>query len=96
MSLIYNLGALSTDFLILYGNYEMWIFLVNLLSMMGNLSLSYFKTAVMERDCIQFEPPHDETNKMTCAPSEDSDQSGPRLIRVLAVRIKKLWILGSP
>ena len=23
-----------------------------------------------------FDPPHDKTNKMTCAPSEDSDQPG--------------------
>ena len=23
-----------------------------------------------------FEPPHDKTNKMACAPSEDSDQPG--------------------
>ena len=32
------------------------------------------------------EPPHDKTNKMTCALSEDSDQTGrmPRLIRVFA------------
>ena len=34
------------------------------------------------------EPPHDKTNKMICAPSEDSDQLGhpPSLIRVFAVR----------
>ena len=25
---------------------------------------------------MSFEPPHDKTNKMTCAPSEDSDQPG--------------------
>ena len=33
-------------------------------------------------------PPHDKTNKMTCAPREDSGQPGhpPRLIRVFAVR----------
>ena len=33
------------------------------------------------------------TNKMACAPSEDSDQPGhpPRLIRVFAVRMKKAW-----
>ena len=24
----------------------------------------------------RFEPPHDKTNKMACAPSEDSDQPG--------------------
>ena len=37
-----------------------------------------------------YEPPHDKTNKMTCAPSEDSDQPGhpPSLIRVFAVRSK--------
>ena len=35
-----------------------------------------------------FEPQHNKTNKMTCAPSEDSDQPGhsPSVIRVFAVR----------
>ena len=35
-----------------------------------------------------FEPPHDKTNKVACAPSEDSDQPGhpPSLIRVFVVR----------
>ena len=35
----------------------------------------------------RFEPPHDKTNKIACAPSEDSDQPGhpPSLIRVFAV-----------
>ena len=34
-----------------------------------------------------FEPAHDKTYKMSCAPSEDSGQPGhpPRLIRVFAV-----------
>ena len=38
---------------------------------------------------------HNMTNKMTCAPSEDSDQPGhpPSLIRVIAVRMRKSWIL---
>ena len=38
-----------------------------------------------------YEPPHDKTNKMTCAPSEDSDQPGhkPSLIRVFAVHSKR-------
>ena len=41
------------------------------------------------------ELPHDKTNKMACAPSEDSDQPGhpPSLIRVFAVRVKKAWVL---
>ena len=35
-----------------------------------------------------YEPPHDKTNKIICASSEDSDQPGhpPSLIRVFAVR----------
>ena len=34
------------------------------------------------------EPPHDKTNNIACAPSEDSDQPGhpPSLIRAFAVR----------
>ena len=39
--------------------------------------------------CLRpFEPPHDKTNKMTCAPSKDSDQPGPppSPIRVFVVR----------
>ena len=56
----------------------------------------------VENDPLQpfnsFESPHDETNKMACAPSEDSDQPGhpPSLIRVLAVRMKKAWVLSYP
>ena len=44
------------------------------------------------------EPQHDKTNKMTCAPSEDSDQPGqpPSLIRVFTVRMKKPWVLSCP
>ena len=37
---------------------------------------------------LKFEPPHNKTNLMTCAPNEDSNQPGhpPSLIRVFAVR----------
>ena len=37
----------------------------------------------------RYELPHDKTNKVACAPSEDSDQPGhpPSLIRVFAVRL---------
>ena len=40
----------------------------------------------------------DKTNKMTCAPSENSDQPGhpTSLIRVFAVRMKTHWVLGYP
>ena len=46
----------------------------------------------------RFEPPHDKTNKMARAPSEDSDELGhpPSLIRVFAVRMKKAWVLSYP
>ena len=45
-----------------------------------------------------FEPPSDKTNKMACAPSEDSDQPGHplSLIRVFAVRMRKAWVLIYP
>ena len=36
---------------------------------------------------VPFEPRHDKTNKLTCVPSEDSDQPGhvPSLIRIFAM-----------
>ena len=33
-----------------------------------------------------FEPPHDKTNKMACAPSEDSDQPGNPLCAQLVAK----------
>ena len=41
---------------------------------------------------------HDKTNKMACAPSDDSDQPGhpPSLIRVFTVRMKKALFLSYP
>ena len=35
-----------------------------------------------------YEPPHDKTNKIGCAPNKDSDQPGhpPSLIRIFDVR----------
>ena len=41
-----------------------------------------------------FELPHDKTNKMTSAPSKDSDQP-PSLIRVFAVRMKLSYPLSA-
>ena len=42
---------------------------------------------------FRYEQPHDKTNKMTRAPSEDSDQPGhpPSLIRVFTVRSMGSW-----
>ena len=47
---------------------------------------------------MTYEPPRDKTNKMACAPSEDSDQLGhsPSLIRVFTVRMKQAWVLSYP
>ena len=46
----------------------------------------------------KYETPHDKTNKMACASSEDLDQPGhpPSLIRVFAVRMKKAWVPSYP
>ena len=45
---------------------------------------------------LRFEPHHDKTNKMACAPSEDSDQPGhpPSLIIGFAVRMEVAWTLS--
>ena len=60
-----------------------------------NLSFLWYPKRTVLPDCsisgvssLMFEPAHDKTNKITCAPSEDSDQPGllPSLIRVFAVR----------
>ena len=50
----------------------------------------------IQRDIL--EPRHDKTNKLTCTPSEDSDQPGhpPSLIRAFAVRMTKPWALIYP
>ena len=47
---------------------------------------------------LTFEPPHDKTNKMISAPSEDSDQPRhpPSLIRVFSVRMRFAWVLSYP
>ena len=43
------------------------------------------------------EPPHDKTNKMACAPREDSDQPGhpPSLISI-SCRMMKAWVFSYP
>ena len=58
-------------------------------------------TFLSDQVCVCFialiiEPLHDKTNKMTCAPSKDSDQPGhaPSLIKVFAVCMKKHWALN--
>ena len=61
------------------------------LKILGNASLkihsAFDKYPRNPRSVSQNEPPHDKTNKTTCAPSEDSDQAWlpPSLIRVFAV-----------
>ena len=51
----------------------------------------------IKRSKLPFEPAHDKTNKITCGPSEDSDQSGhsPSLIKFFAVRMKKFGALAT-
>ena len=58
----------------------------------------HFLYRISQYSGLRNEPPHDKTNKVACAPSEDSDQPGhpPSLIRVFAVHMKKAWILSYP
>ena len=53
----------------------------------GSSFLKHRVFMVLDR-IFTFEPPRDKTNKMACAPSEDSDQPGhpPSLTRVFAGR----------
>ena len=59
---------------------------------------------IMEINCnpeviqFKFDPPHAKTNKISFAPSEDSDQPGhsPSLTRVFVVHMKNGWILSNP
>ena len=56
-------------------------------------------TAYVRKVVVNYnEPPRVKTNKMACAPSEDSDQPGhsPSLIRVFTARLKKAMILSYP
>ena len=64
------------------------------------LSITTLNSAIIKltkhSNIILYEPPHDKTNEMACAPSEDSDQPGhpPSLIRVFADGMKKAWVLS--
>ena len=50
------------------------------------------------RESLQYMTERDKAYTMTCAPSEDSDQPAHRRIpiRVFAVGVKKLWVIGYP
>ena len=72
---------------------------------MDNIACQYYKFTHESKGSgelkilfLIIEPHHDKTNKMACAPSEDSDQPGhpPSLIRVFAVRMKKAWVISYP
>ena len=62
------------------------------------LTLSLHRAHSNTKTILLYQPPRDKTNKMACAPSEDSDQPGhpPSLIRVFALRMKKAWVLSYP
>ena len=80
----------------------LWLFLVFSVYLLSTLTKEIINYQI---DCTprprllpRTEPPHDKTNKMACAPSEDSDQPRhlPSLIRVFAVRMMKHWVLSYP
>ena len=60
----------------------------NLIELYINTAVSKTPTAAYFHHLNKNEPRHDKTNKMACAPSEDSDQPRhpPSLIRVFAVQ----------
>ena len=66
----------------------------------GSYMRSLFENFICEADAGNtdsiFEPHHDKTSKMTCAPSEDSDQHlhPPSLSRVFAVLAQ--WVAKNP
>ena len=82
------------------------------MSIIGGNVQSFFQNVVNIRCRVpleegKIEPVHDKTNKMTCAPSEASDQPGylpsndsdqlghlRSLIRVFTVGMKKDWALS--
>ena len=57
-----------------------------------------FFSGLVPRIVTENKLPHDKTNKMACAPIEDSDQPGhpPSLIRDFPERMKKAWVLSYP
>ena len=63
-------------------------------------NLDCFLVILSQRLLIResYEPQHDKSNKMICAPSEDANQPGhpPRLNKVFAFRMKKHWVLSYP
>ena len=54
-----------------------------------------FRTFLLHGSLL-YEPPYDQTNKMTSVLNEDSDQpvQPPSVIRVFAVCMKKHWVLS--
>ena len=45
----------------------------------GDLDMTFLAFLSFSSENERTEPPHDKTNKMACAPSEDSDQPGSSL-----------------
>ena len=63
-----------------------------------SVDLIWWQLPTFNTPGFKYEPAHDKTYKMACAPIEDSDQPGhpPSLIRVFAVRTKKSWVFSYP
>ena len=61
------------------------------------LSYRSLQESLGVQSCSRFEPPHDKTNKMACAPREDSDQPGhpSSLVRVFSERSMAILLVLS-
>ena len=76
-----------------------WELHLKLITVKEIWKLMLLGTAVKANQSRKYKPPHDKTNKMACAPSEDSDQPGQINLgicpvwSVFAVCMKKAWSL---
>ena len=74
-----------------------WVFAgAQVIMLVFSLGGPFFVQTLLYWQQVEFELPHDKTNKMAYVPSEESDQPGhpPSLIRVFAVCMKKAWVLS--
>ena len=76
-----------------------WLFLIENPSL--EITVKHHSASPLLLKSDRCELQHNETNKMMCVASEDSDHPSeighlPSLIKVFAVRMKKAWVLSYP
>ena len=91
-------GCLVKTLISLYYSHVWMYFFSSCNTHVRGIPNSYFLLTCTFSRLTHYKPVHYKTDKMACAPSEDSDQPGhpPSLIRVFAVCLKKAWVLNYP